>query len=159
MIVHTYALTAPVSPSAVWRHWVDVDQWTDHFPGLASARLNGPVAIGAVGLIKPDRGPRWSFRISAVDRVKKRFAIERKVLFGVVRLEFALERPEEAEEAEDAAAFDPPLPASPDAWSMVYTVTITGPLAVVYDRFAGRPIAKQSPDLSTSVAAASPIDD
>ena len=107
MIVHTYALTAPVSPSAVWRHWVDVDQWTDHFPGLASARLNGPVAIGAVGLIKPDRGPRWSFRISAVDRVKKRFAIERKVLFGVVRLEFALERPEEAE---DAAAFDPPLP-------------------------------------------------
>ena len=49
MIVHTYALTAPVSPSAVWRHWVDVDQWTDHFSGLASARLNGPVAIGAVG--------------------------------------------------------------------------------------------------------------
>ena len=81
------------------------------------------------------------------------------MLFGVVRLEFALERPEEAEEAEDAAAFDPPLPASPDAWSMVYTVTITGPLAVVYDRFAGRPIAKQLPDLSTSAAAASPIDD
>ena len=156
MIVHTYALTAPVSPSAVWRHWVDVDQGADHFPGLRASKLNGPVAVGAVGLVRPQRGPRWSFRISAVDRAKKRFAIERKVLFGVVRLEFALQRPEELD---DADAFEPPLPAGPDTWSMVYTVTLTGPLAVVYDRVAGRPIAKQLPELSASVAAQSPLDD
>ena len=42
---------------------------------------------------------------------------------------------------------------------MVYTVTLTGPLAVVYDRVAGRPIAKQLPELSASVAAQSPLDD
>ena len=37
--------------------------------------------------------------------------------------------------------------------------TFVETLGGVYDRFAGRPIAKQLPDLSTSAAAASPIDD
>ena len=45
MIAHVFALTAPVEPSTVWRHWVDVDHWPNHFPGLKSARLNGPVAV------------------------------------------------------------------------------------------------------------------
>ena len=153
MIVHTYALTAPVSPSAVWRHWVDVDQWTDHFPGLASARLNGPVAIGAVGLIKPDRGPRWSFRISAVDRVKKRFAIERKLLLTTLRFSFALDRPEDIEGADTD---EPPLPAAPDVWTATYRVELKGALAAVYERTAARPIVRQLERLASGVAEASP---
>ena len=93
MIAHVFALTAPVEPSTVWRHWVDVDHWPNHFPGLKSARLNGPVAVGAVGLIKPDKGAKWSFRIAEVDRGKKRFAIERKLLFTTLRIGFRARPP------------------------------------------------------------------
>lgn len=156
MIVHVFALTAPVEPTAVWRHWVDVDQWPDHFPGLKTAKLNGPVAVGAVGLVKPLRGRRWSFRIAEVDRSKKRFAIERKLLFTTLRFSFALDRPEEIE---DGDTLEPQLPSDPDTWTATYTVTLKGTLAAIYDRTAARPIARQLERLAASVAESSPPQD
>ncbi len=153
MIAHVFALTAPVEPSTVWRHWVDIDHWPNHFPGLKSARLNGPVAVGAVGLIKPDKGAKWSFRIAEVDRGKKRFAIERKLLFTTLRIGFALDRPEDVEDADSP---EPPLPAAPDTWTMTYSVDVKGALAAIYDRTVARSIVKRLPALARSVVAASP---
>ena len=153
MIVHSHALTAPVDPATVWQHWVDVDQWPDYFPGLKTAKLNGPVAVGAVGLVKPNRGGRWSFRIAQVDRTKKRFAIERKLLLTTLRFSFALDRPEDIEGADTD---EPPLPATPDVWTATYRVELKGALAAVYERTAARPIVRQLERLASGVAEASP---
>lgn len=149
MIVHRYSLTAPVEPTAVWRHWVDVDHWPEYFPGLKTARLNGPVAVGAMGLVKPKRGGRWSFQIAEVDRSKKRFAIERKLLFATLRFSFALDRPEE----DDAAGAT--KPANPDLWTATYTIQVKGALAKVHDRANARLIAEQFERLARRVAEAS----
>lgn len=153
MIVHTHALTAPVEPVAVWRHWVDVDHWPQYFPGLKTATLNGPVAVGAVGLIKPNRGGRWSFRIAEVDRSKKRFAIERKLLLTTLRFSFALDRPEDIDGADTD---EPPLPSAPDLWTATYRVELKGALSAIYDRTAARPIVRHLEQLASQVAQASP---
>lgn len=145
MIVHSCTFTAPVEPTTVWRHWVDVDHWPEYFPGLKTARLNGPVAVGAMGLVKPKRGGRWSFQIAEVDRSKKRFAIERKLLLATLRFSFALDRPESATAV-----------AAPDMWTATYTVQLKGALAKVHDRTNARPIAEQFEMLAKRVADASP---
>ncbi|QIK72457.1 hypothetical protein G7070_09490 [Propioniciclava coleopterorum] len=99
---------------------------------------------------------RWSFRIAEVDRSKKRFAIERKLLFTTLRFSFALDRPEEIE---DGDTLEPQLPSDPDTWTATYTVTLKGTLAAIYDRTAARPIARQLERLAASVAESSPPQD
>ena len=46
--------TAP--PAAVWRVWSDVGSWPEWNPDMNESRLNGPLALGATGVIDTKSG-------------------------------------------------------------------------------------------------------
>lgn len=143
MGVHSHSVTAELDPSVVWARWTDVEGWPTDDPGVTRARLNGPLARGAVGMVERAGGPKLSFRIVEVDRQRLRFVNESRPLLVTIRSERTLTRPEDA--------------ADPNAWVLTHRVTITGPLAKVWDRLVGRPIAEQLPTVLDNIAAAAAV--
>lgn len=157
MGVHEHTLTAEVDPSIVWERWTDVELWATDDPGIAKAKLNGPLAKGALGWLQPAKGPRTSFRIVEVDRQKLRFTTESKLLLATLRLEHHMTRPTPdaaASEATDARADTQP---DPNAWQITHRVTIKGPLAPLWERLIGRSLRADLPVVIANVAAAAAV--
>jgi Polyketide cyclase / dehydrase and lipid transport len=46
------------SPSAVWRVWSDVNHWPEWNPDMKESRLDGPLKLGATGMIDTRSGGR-----------------------------------------------------------------------------------------------------
>ncbi|MFN0024029.1 MAG: SRPBCC family protein [Parvularculaceae bacterium] len=59
---HERQTSAP--PDAIWALWTDASTWKDWDKGLKSARLEGPMAAGAIGEIAPLSGPTAQFRVT-----------------------------------------------------------------------------------------------
>ena len=59
---HTLETTTP--PESIWRCWTDVPGWPDWDDGLEWATLQGPLAVGASGVLKCRGGERVSFRVT-----------------------------------------------------------------------------------------------
>lgn len=87
VIVHEYALTAAVDPQVVWDRWTRIDAWPVDSPNVVRAQLNGPVAVGAVGWVKPRRGPKVSFRIVDANRMAGHFELLTRLLLGTMDVE------------------------------------------------------------------------
>ncbi|HVH63683.1 MAG TPA: SRPBCC family protein [Candidatus Dormibacteraeota bacterium] len=44
------------SPAAVWRVWSDVNRWPEWNPDMKASRLDGPLKLGATGMIDTRSG-------------------------------------------------------------------------------------------------------
>jgi len=126
---HEHTVTAVVDRAAVWSLWTDVAGWPRLDPGVRKARLHGPVARGALGWVQPVKGPRWVFRIAEADPGAGRFVVEAALLLATLTVEREITRADP-----DASA--------PHAWRLAHRVRIRGPLAGLWDRALGRPIAE-----------------
>ena len=58
--------TSTASPGAFFSRWVDHDGWPQWSPDTEWVRLDGPVQLGARGVLKPKGGPKVKFFISAL---------------------------------------------------------------------------------------------
>ena len=63
----TASATSTAPASAFFTRWIDHDSWGEWSPDTDWVHLDGPVALGAVGIIKPAGGPKTRFTISALD--------------------------------------------------------------------------------------------
>jgi uncharacterized protein YndB with AHSA1/START domain len=50
------SLDTKASPAAVWRVWSDVNQWPQWNPDMNESRLDGPLKLGATGMINTKSG-------------------------------------------------------------------------------------------------------
>lgn len=50
------SLETPASPAEVWRVWSDIDRWPEWNPDMKEARLDGPLKLGATGMINTRSG-------------------------------------------------------------------------------------------------------
>ena len=152
MGVHSHTVVAEVEPSVVWERWTNVEAWPADDPGVAKARLNGPLALGALGWVRLSGGRRkHTFRIVEVDRMKMRFVVESRVALATVRHVRTLERldPVAASGADDAP--------DPNTWALTHRLIIKGPLAGLWDRLIGRRFADELPTVMERVAAAAAL--
>ena len=63
----TASATSTAPASAFFARWIDHDTWGAWSPDTDWVRVDGPVALGAMGVIKPTGGPKTRFTISALD--------------------------------------------------------------------------------------------
>ena len=63
----TASATSTVPASGFFARWIDHDSWGEWSPDTDWVRVNGPVALGATGVIKPTGGPKTRFSISALE--------------------------------------------------------------------------------------------
>lgn len=50
------SLETTVSPAQVWRVWSDVNHWPEWNPDMKESRLDGPLKLGATGMIHTKSG-------------------------------------------------------------------------------------------------------
>lgn len=144
MIVHEYSMSAAVDPQVVWDRWTRIDSWPVDSPSIVRAQLNGPIAQGAVGWVKPRRGPRFSFHIVDADRMAGHFLIEAKPFLGAIDIERRLERAEVDEEGRQC-------------WTLTHKVTFRGLLARFWNKTVGRALPRTLPGVVENVAAIAAI--
>lgn len=59
------AATSTASPDAFFARWIEHDTWPQWSPDTQWVRVDGPVAVGTQGVLKPAGGPKVKFVISA----------------------------------------------------------------------------------------------
>lgn len=130
MIVHEHTLTARVDPNVVWDRWTQVEHWPVDDPFIVRAKLNGPIAKGAIGWIKAAKGPRTSFRFDETDRMAGRFVVRAALFLGTITKEHEMTRVDDSD---------------PHQWRMTVRVTIAGLLARPWRRYLGKDLAQALP--------------
>ena len=50
------SMETSAAPAAVWRVWADVNAWPQWNPDMKASRLNGPLKLGATGMIDTRSG-------------------------------------------------------------------------------------------------------
>ena len=76
-------------PEVVYAIWADVPRWPQWDPDTREAWLDGPLAVGAKGRLKPRKGFAVPMRVT--DAVPgERFTVECPVLGNVMRFEHIL---------------------------------------------------------------------
>jgi hypothetical protein len=50
------SLETGASPAAVWRVWSDVNRWPEWNPDMKESRIDGPLKLGATGMINTRSG-------------------------------------------------------------------------------------------------------
>lgn len=77
------------TPDAVYAVWADVPRWPQWDPDTREASLDGPLAAGAKGRLKPRKG--FAVRMRVVRAVPgEHFTVECPVLGSVMRFEHVL---------------------------------------------------------------------
>jgi hypothetical protein len=59
--------TSTADPGAFFAKWIDHSSWSDWSPGSEWAKIDGPVAVGTTGALKPKGGPKTKFTIGTVE--------------------------------------------------------------------------------------------
>jgi hypothetical protein len=63
----TASATSTAPASGFYARWIDHASWEEWSPDTEWVRVDGPVELGATGVIKPTGGPKTRFSISALD--------------------------------------------------------------------------------------------
>jgi hypothetical protein len=63
----TASATSTAPAAGFFARWIHHDSWGEWSPDTEWVRLDGPVALGATGVIKPTGGPKTRFTISALE--------------------------------------------------------------------------------------------
>lgn len=116
----TAHITSTAEPAAFFARWADMATWPEWNADTEWVRLDGPFATGSTGVLKPRGGPKTTFVISEV--APDRFTDVSKLLGA--RL-----------------TFNHRIQPAPDGGSAVQvTVTLAGPLALLWNRILGKGI-------------------
>ncbi|MGC0368746.1 SRPBCC family protein [Microbacterium sp. SLBN-111] len=63
----TVQRVAAAPPTAFFARWIDHATWSEWSPDTEWVRVDGPVRLGARGILKPKGGPRTPFTISELE--------------------------------------------------------------------------------------------
>lgn len=111
------------TPQDVWGRYADPASWPDWAHSTAAAAIDGPLAVGATVTVTPTRGPVQRVRIEAVEPER--------------HLSTTLDLPGAR------MAFQYEIEPSAAGCRVRHTVSMTGPLAVVYGLFMRRANARK----------------
>ncbi|HEU0236888.1 MAG TPA: SRPBCC family protein [Candidatus Limnocylindrales bacterium] len=117
----TAEIEAP--PADVWGWYADPGSWPEWAHSTAAAAIDGPLAVGAIVTVTPTRGPVQRVRIDAVEPER--------------RLSTTLDLPGAR------MAFRYEIEPSATGCRVRHTVSMIGPLAVVYGLFMRRANARK----------------
>lgn len=106
-----------VPPSAVYAVYTEVEQWHEWDPDTRAARLDGPFAVGTMGVLTPAQGFAVKMRLTEV-APERGFTVECKAPLCVMRFEHELT----------------PIDGGVVA---LHRVTFSGPLAWLFGRLVG----------------------
>ncbi len=119
--------TEPTSATAeqLWAHYADPTSWPSWDHETAWVRVDGPMAVGTTGMLKPVNGPRVKFSFVEVHPLVGFTDVSRLPL---ARLTFA-------HRIEPVGGLN----------RITHTATVTGPLSALFGRVIGRKIAAGLP--------------
>src|SRR5881392_3011839 len=75
------SLETAASPATVWRVWSDVNDWPDWNPDMKESRLDGPLKLGATGMINTRSGGRHDVVVTHYEEGRS-FELESTALPG-----------------------------------------------------------------------------
>ena len=61
------SLETTASPAKVWQIWSDVNRWPEWNPDMNESRLNGPLKLGATGMINTKSGGKHEVVVTHYD--------------------------------------------------------------------------------------------
>ena len=125
MIQFSEEITISVRPERIFALYEAVEQWKHWDPDVTSSSISGPFAAGAVGKLKPAKGPEAKITIVSVQK-NKSFTMESKLPLCAMTFEHELS----------------PLKS---ATQVIHRVSFDGPLAFFFGRVIGNQIRKGLP--------------
>jgi uncharacterized protein YndB with AHSA1/START domain len=75
------SLETKASPATVWRVWSDVNHWPQWNPDMNESRIDGPLKLGATGMINTKSGGRHDVVVTHYEEGKS-FELESTALPG-----------------------------------------------------------------------------
>lgn len=75
------SLDTKASPAVVWRVWSDVNQWPQWNPDMNESRLDGPLKLGATGMINTKSGGKHEVVVTHYEEGRS-FELESTALPG-----------------------------------------------------------------------------
>lgn len=133
------SITSPAAPSAFFARWADMATWPEWNADTEWVRLDGPFATGSAGVLKPKGGPKTKFVIA---RLTAEEFTDVSRLLGA-RL-----------------TFRHLVSTGPEGTGVQVTVTLTGPLAFLWNAILGKGIAatlQRDLEALAAVAEANPV--
>lgn len=127
---HTETTAAP--PARLWRRYTDPTRWPEWDHGTERVTVDGPLAVGTRGTLKPTGGPTTRFTFTEV--------VPERGFTDVTRLPLA------------RLTFTHRLEPDGTGCRFTHRVTITGPLAPLFARVIGRTIARELPTAMRALA-------
>ena len=118
-------ITIDVKPEKIFALYEAVEQWKHWDHDVTSSSISGPFAAGAVGKLKPSKGPEAKITIASVAR-NKSFTVKSKLPLCVMTFEHEL------------------LPLK-NVTQVIHRVSFKGPLAFFFGRVIGSQIRKGLP--------------
>jgi polyketide cyclase/dehydrase/lipid transport protein len=124
--------TTSATPDQLWARYADPASWPAWDDGTESVTVEGPMAVGTRGRLKPKGGPTTTFEFVEVEPGRGFTDVTRLPL---ARLEFS----HRIEPHGDATRF-------------THRITITGPLSPLFARVVGRNVAAGLPGAMRTLA-------
>ena len=130
-----HTVHSPSAPEALWPLLADPRRWPEWDTGVERASLDGGLAAGARGSLKPRGAPTSRFVVTEVEPGRR--------LTDVTRLSLA------------RMTFEHEWAPSPGGGTtLTHRVIIAGPLAGLFGRLIGARIARELPETMARLAAA-----
>ena len=129
--------TTRATPEQLWERYADPASWPAWDDGTESVSVEGPMAVGTRGRLKPKGGPTTTFEFTQVEPGRGFTDVTRLPLarLPLARLEFA-------------HRIDP----DENGTRFTHRVTITGPLSPLFARVVGRDVAAGLPGAMRALA-------
>src|SRR5438034_11507485 len=99
------SLETAASPATVWRVWSDVNHWPEWNPDMNESRLDGPLKLGATGMINTKSGGKHDVVVTQYEEVGR--SRSRATLLRARRWRSAPPTPPNEMERGLRRAFDP----------------------------------------------------
>ena len=127
-----HSLVSPAPAVHVWAVLSDVETWATWDPDVVRSRLDGPLAQGVTGTLRPAGGPPMRFTVTRLQPGRQ--------LSDVARLPLA------------RLEFDHVLQPAGSGTRLTHTVTITGPATPLFARVIGRKVRAGLPGAMAALA-------
>ncbi len=89
MIQFSEQIIINANPERIFALYEAVEQWRTWDPDVVSASISGPFVVGAVGKLKPVKGPEAKISIASVEK-NRSFTVESKLPFCTMTVEHEL---------------------------------------------------------------------